>query len=130
MNDALTEQVRAQLLARRDEILERKHELVQELIDDVADRIGDTIDVTTDEQIEATRLRIESRFARELTEIDAALHRMSDGTWGECDECGDEIGRKRLSAMPLAKLCVDCQEEAETDARRRYKRPGLMDEFN
>jgi DnaK suppressor protein len=130
MKEELLRTMRQQLEGRRAEILQRKSELVADMVDDVPDRKGDTIDITTEEQIDDTRLRIETRFARELTAIDVTLSRLEDGTWGECDECGDDIAVKRMQALPMATLCVDCQEEAETEASRRYKRPGLMDEFN
>lgn len=121
--------IRERLLLRRTEILRRKTETVANLIDDVPDRKGDGIDIAVDEQTESTQLRIESRYAKELGEIDAALHRFADGVYGECEKCSDEIPGKRLELQPLARLCVDCQEELETEAERRYKRPGLMDEF-
>ena len=123
------EEIRRELEARRAELLQRKSEVVANLIDDVPDRKGDTIDVSTDEQTESTQLKLEGRLAGELTEIDAALTRIADGDYGECEQCGDDIPTGRLKIQPLARHCVDCQEELETDARRRYQRPGLMDEF-
>lgn len=122
--------LKAKLQARRAEILQRKSELVAEMIDDVPDRLGDTIDITTDEQLESHQLILETRLARELTEIDAALQRIADETYGECENCGDDIPPKRLEIHPLARHCVDCLEELETDQKRRYKRPGLLDEFH
>lgn len=43
-----------------------------------------------------------------------ALTRMEVGTFGRCLECGGEIGAKRLHAVPWAGLCVQCQEQIET----------------
>ena len=42
--------------------------------------------------------------------IHASLHRLDNGTYGECIECGDEIALKRLKAIPWAELCIRCQE--------------------
>lgn len=53
---------------------------------------------------------------RELEEIDAALVRMDDGTWGRCETCGGSIGRQRLIALPEARQCLACRERAETAA--------------
>jgi RNA polymerase-binding protein DksA len=48
--------------------------------------------------------------AREtLVEIDAALQRIQDGTYGICEGCGKPIGADRLSAIPWARLCIDDQ---------------------
>ena len=123
------DEIRDRLLRRRAEILQQKSEAVAALIDDVPDRRGDSIDISTQEQTGATALSLHTRAAHELGEIDAALRRISDGEFDECEQCGEEIPVKRLQIQPLARLCVDCQEATEHDAKRRYKRPGLLDEF-
>jgi len=46
--------------------------------------------------------------ARELTELDAALARLDDGTWGRCERCQGAIGRDRLRALPETRLCLPC----------------------
>ena len=53
------------------------------------------------------------RGTAELREIEAALRRMSEGTYGECVDCGQPIARGRLEANPSAARCIDCQERAE-----------------
>ena len=45
----------------------------------------------------------------ELTEVDAALARMREGTYGECADCGIAIAPARLAAYPTAQRCVSCQ---------------------
>ena len=45
--------------------------------------------------------------------IDAALSRIRDGTFGECLHCGQEIGAKRLAAVPWTRYCITCQELLE-----------------
>lgn len=52
-----------------------------------------------------------------LREIDAALERIADGTFGRCSECGERIPESRLAANPLAARCIPCQQAAEK--RRR-----------
>jgi len=44
----------------------------------------------------------------ELAEIDAALQRIEDGTWGHCERCHSAIGRDRLRAVPEARTCLSC----------------------
>ncbi len=46
----------------------------------------------------------------ELAEIRVALERITQGTYGICAECGDDIPIKRLEALPFAMYCTDCQE--------------------
>jgi DnaK suppressor protein len=45
--------------------------------------------------------------------VDTALKRMSDGTFGECLNCGLEINAKRLEAIPWVRYCITCQELIE-----------------
>lgn len=123
------DEIRDRLLRRRTEILQQKSEVVAALIDDVPDRRGDSIDISTQEQTGATALSLQTRAAQELADINAALRRIHDGEFNECDHCGEEIPLRRLQIQPLARLCVECQELTEQDAKRRYKRPGLLDEF-
>jgi DnaK suppressor protein len=56
---------------------------------------------------------------KELTEVDAALARLRDGSYGECSDCGEPIAPARLSAYPTATRCIECQQthEARPDQR-------------
>lgn len=51
--------------------------------------------------------------ARTVKVLKEALHRLNQGTYGECAQCGGGIELKRLEALPCARLCVSCQEEQE-----------------
>lgn len=59
-----------------------------------------------------------SRDAGELREVDSALARLADGTYGECIECGKAIPPARLAANPSAARCIACQERLEAAQRR------------
>lgn len=48
-----------------------------------------------------------------LAQIDAALQRIEEGTYGTCANCGREIVPERLEATPWASLCIDCKRDAE-----------------
>jgi len=54
----------------------------------------------------------------ELREVEAALGRIADGTYGICVECDVPIPIARLEAYPAAARCIECQEEYEAAARR------------
>lgn len=56
-----------------------------------------------------------------LGNIETALAKISEGTYGECNHCGANIGLERLEALPFANLCIECQEEA--DERELNSRP-------
>lgn len=48
-----------------------------------------------------------------LKEIDEALRRIEEGTFGICEECGGKISKKRLEVLPYATLCIKCAEKEE-----------------
>ena len=56
--------------------------------------------------------------AETLTRINEALERLDEGTYGRCNDCGDEISPQRLRALPFAVRCKDCEEARENAALR------------
>ncbi len=73
-------------------------------------------DRATDTYEEEKALGLRSHFEGELLDVEDALRRIDDGTYGKCAECGREIAPERLEAMPAARLCIDCQSKVK--ARR------------
>ncbi len=59
-----------------------------------------------------------SRDAGELAEVEAALTRVAEGSYGTCVECGEPIPHARLAANPSAARCIACQERLEAGTRR------------
>jgi DnaK suppressor protein len=53
------------------------------------------------------------RRAAQLREIDAALRRIDDGSYGDCEHCEKPINPRRLDADPTARLCIDCASSVE-----------------
>lgn len=53
----------------------------------------------------------------ELAEVERALARIDEGTYGTCEACGKAIGDDRLEAQPYARLCVEDQQQAERESR-------------
>ena len=62
-------------------------------------------------------LAILERVEAELTDVEYAVRRLEDGTYGTCEVCGREIDEERLRALPATRLCVEHQAEAEREAR-------------
>ncbi|MCL4798757.1 MAG: TraR/DksA family transcriptional regulator [Burkholderiales bacterium] len=65
-----------------------------------------------------------TRDLGELRELDTALGRIAEGTYGQCVDCGRDIGLERLGALPTAVRCVDCQSVHEKTFAQPY-RPRL-----
>src|SRR5690242_8547859 len=50
-----------------------------------------------------------------LAQVEAALHRLDDGTYGTCARCGNPINPERLEALPYASYCITCQSAVEQE---------------
>ncbi len=72
--------------------------------------MADTATVTVDRELDYS---LEENSAHVLREIDAALGRIDDGTFGTCTRCGKPIGEERLEAMPYVTLCIECKRLEE-----------------
>jgi DnaK suppressor protein len=77
--------------------------------------IGDEGDRADAERTHAVSILISARDKEKLLAIDEALKKVCEGTYGVCEECGDELGGGRLKAIPLAKSCVTCQSQMEKE---------------
>lgn len=60
---------------------------------------------------------LDSEGHREITAIQAALKRLEDGTYGDCQNCGEPIAPARLEALPYAVQCIACASQAEGKRR-------------
>jgi RNA polymerase-binding protein DksA len=74
------------------------------------DHLGDLATQTHDREVE---YGLEENGDEVVSEIDAALKRIDDGTYGVCASCGQPIGQERLEARPWATLCIDDQRRQE-----------------
>jgi len=72
--------------------------------------LADTATETYDRELDYT---LEENAEHVLADIDAALKRIEDGTYGICTNRGEQIPAERLEARPYATLCIDCQREQE-----------------
>ena len=67
----------------------------------------------TESQELEKRLAQEKRVSSALTEVEHALRKLDNGTYGLCDSCGKQISPDRLEALPQAGLCIDCKAKNE-----------------
>lgn len=77
---------------------------------DTANDEGDWAQVDISEDLSLQRL---SAHRKLMYNIDEAVRKIEEGTYGICEDCGEEISEKRLLVLPAATLCVDCQEHRE-----------------
>lgn len=75
-------------------------------------------DVATDNFDREFSLDLCSNEQQLLNRIDEALQKITEGTFGNCENCGVNISMERLKAVPYARLCIKCKEEEEKKAKR------------
>lgn len=110
---------RAQLLDLRSRVLGAARDIVEGDVDDgelssaagdqhLADHASEMIDREVDESLEENAEQL-------VRDIDRALEKIDDGTYGTCERCGREIPEERLDAVPYATLCVACKALEERE---------------
>ena len=112
MNERQKEYFRRKLLEWRDELLQDSETTLKSLQEDTAPE-PDIADRATVESDRSVQLRARDRERKLIAKIDAALHRIEDGTYGYCEETDEPISLKRLEARPIATLSVEAQERHE-----------------
>lgn len=111
------ETLRKMFLRKRAEIKARiGEELGEKMAEDIDSVLGPALDEGDLSTLEIGRdvdYGLLSMYTKTLKNIDQALERLDEGTYGICEECGQEIGKKRLEVIPFALCCVQCQQEKE-----------------
>src|SRR5436853_223773 len=116
MNERQRDYFRNKLLAWREEILKEAQETLQHLQDENQNH-PDLADRASSETDRAIELRARDRQRKLIAKIDAALHRIEDGTYGFCEETGEPISIKRLQGHPIATLPIEAQERHDRRER-------------
>jgi DnaK suppressor protein len=119
MNDTQLEHFRELLQAWKRELMEEVDRTMHHMKDD-ASNPPDPNDRATQETEFGLELRTRDRERKLLKKIESALQRIDDGSYGYCEETGEEIGLRRLEARPVATLCVEAQERREL-AERQFR---------
>ena len=83
--------------------------------------LSDETDLATSMINQQISCSIRDRELIKLRRIDMALERISEGTYGHCEECEEEIGNKRLENQPWAELCIQHAEEKEREESQIYR---------
>ena len=102
------------LLDWRSELMEESQETIDHLRDISNQDVGDEVDRASRESDHTLELRTRDRYRKLQSKIDQALKRIEDGSYGYCDDTGEEIGLKRLEARPVATLTLEAQERRES----------------
>jgi DnaK suppressor protein len=113
MNKAQLKKFKALLEAKRDEIIKKaKQTLTEDMQLDSSD-LPDEMDLASSEYLQSFTFRLRGREKSFLDKIQKALAKIEDGSFGQCEECDEEISVKRLEARPETTLCIRCKEDQE-----------------
>jgi DnaK suppressor protein len=111
------ESLRKLLIQKRQEILQESKTEIKKYVAGEKRQLVETVldegDLSVVDLAEDINLKQLSTHRDTLQKIDIALRKFDEGTYGTCDDCGDEISVERLMIMPFAIACRDCQEERE-----------------
>lgn len=118
MRSASLEKVRGILLKRRSALQRSLAEDVN-LLRGSNDVVGDEVDAALETAAGEASSQLAEVESRELMEIENALARIKDGTYGKCESCEKAIAPARLNALPYATLCIQCARQDE-----RFRQSG------
>jgi len=106
--------LKAMLEERHREIQEKLRTLRETLPAEVAE-VKDAEEQSVNDFVRDVELALIEMTSATLGHIDEAMHRLEEGSYGVCANCGTEIAEARLKALPFATLCRACQEAQETE---------------
>jgi DnaK suppressor protein len=107
----------------KDLLSERLNELLEDAtktltgMSDQTESFPDPTDRASMESDRNFELRIRDRERKLIAKIKDALERLEMGTYGICEECGEDISEKRLKARPVTTLCIECKKKQETQEK-------------
>jgi DnaK suppressor protein len=113
---------------QRTALLEMKDKLLTEIESEAKaereankDEGMDTYDLASEERDREINFILSDRERAKSQQIEDALARINEGNYGECESCGLEIADERLRVMPFTRLCRDCQQDQEREARSQRR---------
>jgi DnaK suppressor protein len=116
------------LADQRTALLEMKDKLLAEIESEAKaereankDEGMDTYDLASEERDREINFILSDRERAKSQQIEDALARIAEGNYGDCESCGLEIAEERLRALPFTRLCRDCQQDQEREARSQRR---------
>ena len=113
MNKVQLKKFKTLLTDKREEIVKKAKQTLEEDMTLDANDLPDEMDLASSEYLQSFTFRLRGREKVFLDKIEKALRKIEDGSFGVCEECGEEISIKRLEARPETTLCIRCKEDQE-----------------
>lgn len=115
MNKSFLQKMKSLLLEQKRELLKKSEEAVD------VDTEGDETDEIQANILIDLNNQLTTRNNAKLLQIEAALKRIEEKTYGVCQDCEDPIPEKRLLMNPYFQTCVSCAEEREAEEKHRKR---------
>jgi len=102
-------------LQEQEQRIERRGSAMSESAElgELADYDNHPADADSTTESRTMDLALDENINTMIAQIDEALSKIEDGTYGMCDRCGSPINPERLEVIPYATLCIDCQDKVE-----------------
>lgn len=113
--EKIIQKIKQTLLSQRESLLREAEETLNSLPTEL--NFPDMGDQASAEADRNFMLRLRDRERMLLKKIEETIDRIDNGPYGICEECGNEIGIKRLEARPVTTLCIDCKTRQEEEER-------------
>ena len=113
MRKTQLESLRKRLQEQKNALLEKVRNNADHSMENQDNEVRDAADVATDYYERELAWGLSETERNRLQEVEEALERMDEGSYGKCEGCGTNIAVPRLTALPFAKLCISCQAEEE-----------------
>jgi DnaK suppressor protein len=117
MNKKERDAFRKMLLKKKEGIVRKLSELTNESKEMETNVAQDVVDKAETSYTKEFLLSLSDADREQLLLVDEALRRLDRNEFGICQLCHQEIGRKRLEAIPWTPYCIDCQEKAEEESK-------------
>lgn len=113
MNSTEVKALQKSLLEQKSEILNKSHEFRREQSNRAP--VADEGEAAFGNVSDNISIHLHERDRRTLYQIERALGKISEGTYGQCEVCAGPIGARRLEVHPFSTLCVSCMEDQESN---------------
>ena len=113
INAKETKKFKEQLINLKEELLSLVRKTTENEKEYPSSEVGDSIDQAADSSARELLFELNHGERQRLENIESALKKIEQGRFGLCEKCGDIITKKRLRAVPYARLCIKCKAKME-----------------
>ena len=109
----VSKKLRERLMERRDQLLEQLSKLEEELKYLDQSHPPEFSEEAQEEAATNSLVALDNQERKELADIEKALEKLDQDTYGKCEKCSKQIGEPRLKALPMVRHCISCQKKIE-----------------